>query len=209
MTTVASIGGLDVSDRIIGNVSWQYGSANPGSPIRELQAGSAVATLDNSDRFMTAGRGAFILRPNVALELSIDGVPVIDGMRLSEYRTDRLDGNPVAICQFTHTLYLLTSSKASISQVYGRASNILDSMLNRIEPDISVTVPDGWGTERLVIRAESAYRAILALLQSTRTTLIERIAYGQLELIDSSRGERYYLYDNDAFADGLDATRIV
>lgn len=195
---------IDLTSRLIGDITWDKGRPNPGSIRREIQAGRAEIRLDNTDGYFTKNIGGFFIRPGSRLVIGVthNGVThwPIPHYRIAGHSQNVIEGGYTVIdATFGGILYRITSSELPAPLVAGRADRVLRRLVNLIDPSIVIDNPNNLMQQGLVIYEDSVTDAILSLLQITDTTLIEtggdRFRPDHIEIIGKGSGTAYHLYD--------------
>ena len=200
----AFLNNRDFTERVLGDIVWTKGRPNPGSIERELQAGRAEITLDNTDGFFTKAIGRFHILPGSELSVNVLGFfgsywPV-SRYTIAGYDLQKINNEySVIAATFGGTLYKITASDISIGVVAGRADRVLRTLVDRIDPNIVIENPNNLLQQGIIIYENKVLPGILTLLQNTDTTLIETGGNGvtpdHLEIVDKGSGTPYHLYD--------------
>ena len=202
-----TFGGLDITERVIGDVRVSLGRSIPGSIKSELRAGLCELDIDNSDGFYTRGRGSLFLVAGSPLDVRVDTKPLLLGTPLTGYNANRRGGYSVIQAQFTHTLYRLTSSEdVKINLIAGQRNAVIADLVRQIAPGVTLTF-DKPNDDAIIVKADNAYDALISLLQTERKIIRETPVYGELELISEPTGPRFHWYDNDGY-EHVDATKV-
>ena len=206
------LGGLDILSAV-DTIRVGYGRRNAGSPKTDLQAGMCKLVLFNDNLFFTSGRGAFFLQPGTPLSVRLVSGNIsralVSNMRLITHRVFAVNEAIKIECEFMNTLYSLTSSNVSLTTISGKAQDVLRRLISLINPEIFLhTIPDSVLDDDIIIKADTAYEAIIILLQTYGGILIEGTEYGSLVYLPQpNRQASYMLYDMGGYEND-DATFI-
>ena len=199
------LGSLDVTERVLDDAKVSIGRSQPGSAVTEIRAGLSEIILDNNDGFFTSGNGSYLLVPgNADLSIAVDGRDLIVGSHLTNYNVIASDQYSRIECEYSHTLYLITTaSDIGLNFIGGNLNDVLSSLIGMINNNITLSVNAASSSLRVIVKTTSAYSALTTLLQSENLALLERTHWGQLSIVHSGKspshaGQRIYnMYDNE------------
>lgn len=202
-----TLGGIDVTQWVIGSARVSLGRSVPGSIKTELRAGLIEVSLDNSNARFTKGAGELLLHPGVPLSIHVDEKPVMVNTPITSYGTGRQDGYSIVELECGHTLYRLTQSKdVTVNLIAGRRNAVIKRLVELLAPGVNLTF-DKENNDPILVKANNAYDALVSLLQTERKILRETPVYGELELIGEPTTPRFHWYDNEGYKNN-DAMRV-